>query len=157
MEQKRLLRGTENFKTLIEGNGYFVDKSLFIKEVIDDGHEVILIPRPRRFGKSFNLSMLKHFFDIAQPNNQKLFEPYKIWQMSDYYTQQRGKYPIIHLTLKEIQHSSFEECLEDFQLLLSDLYDSYTFLYIVKRKPTYRLCPEVSGWDVSDQPVLLTL
>ena len=128
MERKRLLRGTENFKTLIEGNGYFVDKSLFIKEVIDDGHEVILLPRPRRFGKSFNLSMLAHFFDIAQPDNQKLFEPYKIWQTGAYYTNQRGKHPVIHLTLKEIQHGTFEECLEDFRLLLSDLYDAHAFL-----------------------------
>ena len=109
MKQKRLLRGIENFKTMIEGNGYFVDKTLFIQEIIDNGHQVMLIPRPRRFGKSFNLSMLAHFFDITETDNASLFKPYKIWQQGDYYTQQQGKHPVIHLTLKNIQGDDFEE------------------------------------------------
>ena len=56
--------GTSDFKKLIENNNFFVDKSLFIKEVINESSDVLLIPRPRRFGKSLNFSMLRYFFDI---------------------------------------------------------------------------------------------
>ena len=62
MERKKVPISTDNFKELREKNYYFIDKSLFIKEVIECNSEVILIPRPRRFGKSINISMLKYFF-----------------------------------------------------------------------------------------------
>lgn len=98
--RKRLKIGTSDYRKLIEDNGYFVDKTLFIKEIIDSAHEVMLIPRPRRFGKTLNLSMLRYFFDAAQPDTAQLFEPYLIWQAEEYYTAQQGKYPVIHLPLK---------------------------------------------------------
>ena len=61
---KPIAIGTDDFKEIIESNSLFIDKTLFIKEIIDDTSEVLLFPRPRRFGKSLNMSMLKYYFDI---------------------------------------------------------------------------------------------
>ncbi len=71
--KKKILLGCSDFKEMIETNAYYVDKSLFIKEVIDSNDKVLLIPRPRRFGKTLNLSMLRYFFDIRKPENRALF------------------------------------------------------------------------------------
>lgn len=128
MQKKRLIRGTQNFKELIKQNGYFVDKTLLIQEIIDDSHKIILLPRPRRFGKSLNLSMLAHFFDIEKPENKPLFEPYQIWKTGDYYTQQQAQYPVIHFSLKEIQGTTYKACLEDMKMMLSLLFRDYYFL-----------------------------
>ncbi len=128
MQKKRLIRGQQNFKGLIDRNGYFVDKSLLIQEVIDDANTVILLPRPRRFGKSLNLSMLSHFFNIQKPENETLFEPYKIWQTGAYYTEQQGKYPIIHISLKGIEKSTYKDCMEKIKIMLSGLFNEYYFL-----------------------------
>ena len=68
---KKIQVGTSDFKKLIEGNNYFVDKSLLIKEFIENGADIILTPRPRRFGKTLNLSMLKYFFDIRTKEETK--------------------------------------------------------------------------------------
>ena len=65
METKKLPIGKSDFKNIIEGNYCYVDKTLFIKEVIDKGDSILLIPRPRRFGKTLNLSMLKYFYDCC--------------------------------------------------------------------------------------------
>ena len=124
-KKKRLIRGVDNFKDIITRNGYFVDKTLLIKEVIEDSHNVILIPRPRRFGKSLNLSMLATFFDIAAPQNRKLFEEFKIWKAGTTYTQKQGKYPVIHLTLKSLKQATFKECIEDMAIILSELFEKY--------------------------------
>lgn len=67
--KKRLKIGRSNFKTIIEDNGYFVDKTLFIKEFFENDSDIILMPRPKRFGKTLNLSMLEHFLIFK---NQKI-------------------------------------------------------------------------------------
>ncbi len=64
--KKQLKIGFSDYRHTIEENGYIIDKTLLIKEVIDNGHQVILAPRPRRFGKTFNLSMLRYFFDASK-------------------------------------------------------------------------------------------
>jgi len=79
-ERKRLNLGFSDFKGIIEKDNYFVDKSLLIEEVINTENAVILLPRPRRFGKTLNLSMLRYYFEINDTNNYKLFENLKIWQ-----------------------------------------------------------------------------
>jgi hypothetical protein len=65
MDKKPLPVGVSDFKDMITGNYYYVDKSLFIKEIIDKGDKILLIPRPRRFGKTLNISMLKYFYDCC--------------------------------------------------------------------------------------------
>ena len=73
---KPIAIGTDDFKTIIDNNGLFIDKTLFIKEIIDDISAVLLFPRPRRFGKSLNMSMLKYYFDINL-NSKYLFKGLK--------------------------------------------------------------------------------
>lgn len=93
--------GTSDFKTLIEGNGYFVDKSLLIKEFIENGAPIILTPRPRRFGKTLNLSMLRYFFDIrTKEENKGLFKGLKI-EAEQEIMKLQGEYPVIFITFKK--------------------------------------------------------
>lgn len=127
-QKKKLLRGYDDFYELITRGGYFVDKTLLIQEVIDEGQQVILLPRPRRFGKSLNLSMLANFFDVNKSNNAKLFKGYKIWKAGKKYTDKLAKYPVIKLSFKEMNGTTFEECLEYFGELFSDLYLQYDYL-----------------------------
>ena len=81
--RKKLNLGYSDFKNIIQSNSYFIDKSLLIKEVIDTEKSVLLFPRPRRFGKTLNLSMLKYFFDKNELKNEELFKNLKIWQTED--------------------------------------------------------------------------
>ncbi|MCD8201809.1 MAG: AAA family ATPase, partial [Clostridia bacterium] len=81
--------------------GYFVDKSLLIKDMIDAGSEVTLITRPRRFGKSLNLSMIQTFFEKTKKRNSVYFKNLKIWDCGKKYRSEQGKYPVIHMNLKD--------------------------------------------------------
>ncbi len=106
---KELDLGNSDFKSIIENNNYFVDKSLLIKEVIKAQKQVILLPRPRRFGKTLNLSMLKYFFEINQPENDV--------------KQKQGKYPVIYLSFKDAKENNWELCQE---LIISEICSCYT-------------------------------
>jgi len=88
--------GTDDFKKLREDNGYFVDKSLLIKEIIE-GSDVTLLPRPRRFGKTLNMTMLRYFFEKTETSHASLF---KSLQISDFpkYMDHQGKYPVIYIS-----------------------------------------------------------
>ena len=97
--------GESNFRGMIEGKSFFVDKSLFIKEVIEEGSEVVLITRPRRFGKSLNFSMLKYFFDIKE-DSRELFEDLKISREKES-LKHMNKYPVVDMTLKDVTGSSW--------------------------------------------------
>lgn len=139
--KKRLLRGIDDFKSLISQNGYFVDKTLLIKEVLDNEHQVMLLPRPRRFGKSMNISMLANFFDVNEKDNAPLFKPYKIWKTGKKYTEQQGKYPVIVLSLKDIKETTFENALEFLKEMLSDLFAEHDYLLESK---------ELKSWEKKD-------
>jgi len=129
MQRKKTLQiGSSDFKGFIESNGYFVDKTLLIQELIDTHYKVLLIPRPRRFGKSINLSMLKHYFDAGAQDNSKLFESFKIWQTGAYYTEQQGKYPVIHLSLKGGKATTFKKSQTDIFNILTKLYRQFDWL-----------------------------
>ena len=97
---KPLPIGVDNFKKLIDKGYYFVDKSLYIKELLDMQSEVTLITRPRRFGKTLNMSMLKYFFEKTEEDNNYLFKGLKIMNESQKYLDCMGKYPVISLSLK---------------------------------------------------------
>jgi len=125
---KRLDLGNSDFKNIITGNYYFVDKSLFIKEIIESQSQVILIPRPRRFGKTLNLSMLKYYFDKTQPENEALFTDLKIWHEDTAIKEKRGKYPVIYLSFKDAKAETWNNCYELIISELSDLYRNHTYL-----------------------------
>ena len=125
--KKRIPIGVSNFKKLKNENYYFVDKSIFIKDIIDDGSEVILIPRPRRFGKTVNMSMLKYFFEKTPEDNCELFQDLKIWK-EEGYRQYCGKYPVIYISFKDIKYNYWKDSLEAIQMLISDEYKNHKYL-----------------------------
>ncbi|KXA13048.1 hypothetical protein HMPREF3206_01501 [Fusobacterium equinum] len=124
---KQLPIGVSDFRDLIVGNYYFIDKSAFIQEIVRDGAKVKLFTRPRRFGKTLNMSMLKYFFDITNAEeNKKLFQGLSI-ESSPYFKEQ-GKYPVIYLSLKDIKEANWQDCNRRMRKLLSDLFDEYKYL-----------------------------
>ena len=120
--------GTSDFKELIEENNYFVDKSLLIKEFIENGAKIILTPRPRRFGKTLNLSMLRYFFDIRTKEETKdLFSGLKIENEKEIIKMQ-GIYPVIFLTFKNQKYLNFENLEDGIKLLMSNIYMEHDYL-----------------------------
>ena len=118
MKYKPLPVGYENFREIIDRGLYIVDKTLFIKELLDNQLKVNLFTRPRRFGKTLTLSMLKYFFWDAydfQGNKEDygyLFDGMKIMDAGEEYTKHMGKYPVISLTLKSGKQSTFESSMD---------------------------------------------
>lgn len=112
--KKPLPVGIENFKNIIESEYYYVDKTMFIKELLDLKEKVNLFTRPRRFGKTLNLSMLRYFFEDTgdkekNEQNQKLFHGLKIIEEGKKYTDHMSKYPVINLTLKSAKQETYEK------------------------------------------------
>ena len=107
----------------------FVDKTLFIDKVLSDGAKVIVLTRPRRFGKTLNLSMLQHFLakEVNQQPTQGLFEGLKISKIPSLMKEQ-GKYPVILLCLKDIKSPSFESALAEFKILIWKLFVEHQYL-----------------------------
>lgn len=114
MNFKPLPIGIDNFKRIIDDGYYYVDKSLLIKDIIDNKAGVNLFTRPRRFGKTLNLNMLKYFFEKSDEDNTYLFKDLKIMNEEDKYTCEMVQYPVINLSLKSSKQPNFElsyECL----------------------------------------------
>jgi len=122
---KRLPVGVTNFKKIIEGDYYYVDKTDLIRAILDSGAEVTLFTRPRRFGKTLNMSMLAHFFD-CRSDNTALFKNLKVGS-SEYFSL-CGKYPVIFLTLKDVKKKTWEECYELLKNIIKDLFNTYHFV-----------------------------
>ncbi len=120
---KKLNLGHSDFKDIIQNNNYFVDKSMLIEEVLNAQKAVLLLPRPRRFGKTLNLSMLKYFFDKSEPENKDLFKELKIWQTGEDIRQHCCKYPVIYLSFKDAKANIWEDC---FELLINSIIKSYS-------------------------------
>ncbi|PRX16917.1 PD-(D/E)XK nuclease superfamily protein [Orenia metallireducens] len=125
---KKLPIGISDFKELIENGHYFVDKSLFIKDIIDEDAKVILLPRPRRFGKTLNISMLKYFFEKSNKNNSYLFDSLKIKELGRSYLDRQGKSPVIFLTFKGVKNTIWEDCLENIKDIISMEYERHAYL-----------------------------
>ncbi|HHW04136.1 MAG TPA: AAA family ATPase [Thermoanaerobacterales bacterium] len=120
--------GIDDFRNLKESNGYFVDKSLFIKEVIDDISKVKLITRPRRFGKTLNISMLRYFFEKTDEDLSCLFKDLKIWRECDTYTSQQGQYPVVNLSFKDVKDMTFDECFENIKHVIGREFRRHKYL-----------------------------
>jgi len=128
--RKRLNIGCSDFKNIMENDNYFIDKSLLIEEVIHAEKAVLLLPRPRRFGKTLNLSMLNYYFDICQPENEKLFTGLKIWQSEDHIKEKRGKYPVIYLSFKDAKHNNWDGTYQHIVAEIVKLYSNHDYLLI---------------------------
>ena len=108
MNYKPLPIGVEDFEKMIKSGYYYVDKTLFIKDLIDKKSEVNLFTRPRRFGKSLSLSMIQLFFEKSEKDNSFLFDGLNIMSTGDKYTSEMNKYPVISVTLKCIDNPNYE-------------------------------------------------
>ena len=97
---KKMPIGQSDFKKMIEGDFFYIDKTLLIEELWNASSEVILMPRPRRFGKTLNLSMLKYFFEKSDQNYAYLFNSTKIWRNESFRSIQ-GQHPVIYLSFKD--------------------------------------------------------
>ena len=115
---KKLPIGKSDFKSIIENNFYYIDKTDFIKEVINSSAEVILLPRPRRFGKTLNLSMLNYFFDITE-DNRELFNGLSVSNQEDIMAH-CNQYPIIYISFKDVKEQNFELSLEKMKRLIGN-------------------------------------
>ena len=127
MDKNAIPVGIENFKELREEGYYYVDKTFLIYEILINKAKVTLFTRPRRFGKTLNMSMLKYFFNIEnKEENRKLFENLKISDST--YMSEQGKYPVIFISLKDLKENNWEECLESIKDIMYKVFNDYEFL-----------------------------
>jgi len=148
MNAKKLPIGKSDFKNIIEDNYCYVDKTLLIKDIIDKGDTILLIPRPRRFGKTLNISMLKYFYDCCpgtQPSGpetnsspkgtppagntyKNLFASLAISRAGQKYLDHLGKYPVIFLSFRDIKEMERETCMDKIEHLIQDEYLKHDYL-----------------------------
>ncbi|BBM39819.1 hypothetical protein JCM16776_0010 [Leptotrichia shahii] len=127
MRKKAVPVGIEDFERIINEDYYYVDKTMLIEKLLINRTPVTLFTRPRRFGKTLNMSMLKYFFDVKdKEENKKLFENLKIYD-SEYMSEQ-GKYPVIFISLKDLKEDTWEECLESIKDIMYKIFNEYNFL-----------------------------
>ena len=124
---KRIGIGLSDFKELIEEDFYYFDKTKFIDEIIQDGAKVKLFTRPRRFGKTLNMSMLKYFFDVEKKEeNRKLFKDLYIEKTES--IKEQGQYPVIFLSLKDLKATTWEIMEKDIKSTVSRLFLDHRYL-----------------------------
>ena len=124
MKYKPLPIGVEDFKRLVDNEYYFIDKTLMIKELLENKETVNLFTRPRRFGKTLNMSMLQRFFGATEKSNAYLFDGLKIAAYPEYMAYQ-GKYPVISISLKSMKRASYQEAYFEYVKLLSDEFERH--------------------------------
>ena len=124
MGKKAIPIGIENFENIIKDKYYYVDKSMLIEDILVNRAAVTLFTRPRRFGKTLNMSMIKYFFDVRNKDeNRKLFEGLKIFGSE--YMKEQGKYPVIFVSLKDLRGDTWEGTFENLKSFISDLYAEF--------------------------------
>ena len=127
MRKKAVPVGIEDFERIVREDYCYVDKTQLIEELLINRAPVTLFTRPRRFGKTLNMSMIKYFFDVKnKEENKKLFENLKIYN-SEYMSEQ-GKYPVIFISLKDLKGDTWEECLKRLKLFIFDLYAEFEYI-----------------------------
>ena len=124
--------GTQDFEKLRTGKYFYIDKTDFIKEWWEAGDDVTLITRPRRFGKTLNMSMLECFFSVEYMDRSDLFEGLFIWK-EEKYRELQGTYPVISLSFANVKENSFANTREKICRMISDLYDSHNYLLESKK------------------------
>ena len=125
--EKGLGIGIEDFKEIINENCYYIDKTMYIEELINDKSKIKLFTRPRRFGKTLNMLTLKYFFDIEnKEENRKLFKNLYI-EKSEYFKEQ-GQYPVIFISLKGLKEKTWENYFNEIKALISKLYNEFEFI-----------------------------
>ena len=119
--------GIQSFEEVIEGNYFYIDKTSFIKEWWESGDSVTLITRPRRFGKTLNMSMLEHFFSIQYADRGDLFEGLSIWE-EEKYRKLQGTYPVMSLSFARVKEKDYETTRKKICEIIRNLYIKSIFL-----------------------------
>ena len=139
MGRKRIAIGISDYKELVENDFYYVDKTDFIRQVIEEGSKITLLPRPRRFGKTLNLSMLRYFFEKTEGNVfRPLFDKKRIREWKDF-DKYQGRYPVIMLTLKDCKAGTFEDALSLLILEVKQEFERHRYLLEGNLSDTDRL------------------
>ena len=127
MRKKAVPVGIEDFERIIREDYYYVDKTMLIEELLINRAPVTLFTRPRRFGKTLNMSMIKYFFDVKnKEENKKLFENLKIY--SSEYMSEQGKYPVIFISLKDLKGDTWGKCFENLKKTMYKIFNEYEFV-----------------------------
>ena len=127
MKHKPLPIGVEDFKRLVDNGYYFVDKTLMIKELLENKETVNLFTRPRRFGKTLNMSMLQRFFEATEKSNAYLFDGLKIAAYPEYMAYQ-GQYPVISISLKSMKQASYTNAFYMYKNLIAKEYEKHKII-----------------------------
>lgn len=127
MKHKPLPIGVEDFKRLVDNGYYFVDKTLMIKELLENKETVNLFTRPRRFGKTLNMSMLQRFFEATEKSNAYLFDGLKIAAYPEYMAYQ-GQYPVISVSLKSMKQASYTDAFYMYKNLIAKEYEKHKII-----------------------------
>ncbi|WFE84243.1 AAA family ATPase [Parabacteroides chongii] len=128
MDRKKLPIGISDYKLMISEDYYYVDKTDFIRQIVEEGSLITLLPRPRRFGKTLNLSTLRYFFEKTEGNKfRPLFKEKKIEEWKDF-DKYQGKYPVIMITLKDCKGDTFEETLMQIGIQLQQEFERHRYL-----------------------------
>ena len=126
-DKRPLPIGISDFKTVIEENYYYVDKTDMIGDILDNRVMVTLFTRPRRFGKTLNMSMMKYFFEIENTEeNKKLFDGLAISNKE--YMKEQGQYPVIFISFRNIEEENWEDCYFEIKNIISRTYNEFEFL-----------------------------
>ncbi len=139
MDYKPLPVGVDNFEKLVTRGYYFIDKTWYIKELLDKKADVNLFTRPRRFGKTLNMSMLQYFFEDMyteegeKKDNAYLFEDKKIMQAGERYLAHMGQYPVINLTFKDAKQPDFELAYDAMRRQIANEYLRHKFILLDER------------------------
>ena len=125
--RKPLPIGVSDFKEIVENNYYYIDKTKLIEDILHYRAKVNLFTRPRRFGKTLNMSMIKYFFDIEnKEGNRKLFEGLSISESE--HMQEQGQYPVIYISFRNMEEVSWENSYIAIRQLISNMYDEFKFI-----------------------------
>ncbi|WP_289811167.1 AAA family ATPase [Thomasclavelia cocleata] len=145
---KQISTGIEDFKTVIDNDYYYVDKTQLIADVFSNA--VMLYTRPRRFGKTLNMSMLYYFFSNKEKNNAYLFEGLKITENKEMMKHQ-NQYPVIYITLKDMKAANIEQQVDKFRILIQDVVNRYyvlmksSYLNEIEKKELMKLLEKASS------------
>ncbi len=149
--------GVEDFKEIIDKNYYFVDKTMLIKDILDVGAKVTLFTRPRRFGKTLNMSMLRKFFENTDEDNSYLFDGLKIAGAGEKYHKYMGQYPVISISLKSMKQADYQEAFSEFKNMISkEVWRHKELLISDKIMPLSRKKLEMLCNDFADNSVYNT-
>ena len=148
MSMKQISTGIEDFKTVIDNDYYYVDKTQLIADVFSNA--VMLYTRPRRFGKTLNMSMLYYFFSNKEKDNAYLFEGLKITENKEMMKHQ-NQYPVIYITLKDMKAANIEQQVDKFRILIQDVVNRYyvlmksSYLNEIEKKELMKLLEKASS------------